>query len=280
MTDSQSHVNQVPAVKLWVLGARPRTLPAAVVPVLVGAALALGTAHPVWWRIALALVVSLSLQVGVNYANDYSDGVKGTDAIRVGPVRLVGSGLVAPKLATTPWLLLVGVCALAAGWTYTGGPRPYGYLGLGEIFVFIFFGVVATLGSAYVVGEELTSAMWISCVPVGCFACALLVVNNLRDIPTDSKVGKNTLAVRLGDARTRQFYVLLYVLSAAFVVAVAIQKPAAILGLLGIASAGGAVRAVRGGASGRDLIAVLGATGKAQLIFGLLFSVGLLIANR
>jgi 1,4-dihydroxy-2-naphthoate octaprenyltransferase len=153
-------------------------------------------------------------------------------------------------------------------------------LGLGEIFVFIFFGVVATLGSAYVVAEELTSAMWISCVPVGCFACALLVVNNLRDIPTDSKVGKNTLAVRLGDARTRQFYVLLYVLSAAFVVAVAIQKPAAILGLLGIASAGGAVRAVRSGASGRDLIAVLGATGKAQMIFGLLFSVGLLIANR
>lgn len=301
MTDSQSHENQIPALKLWVLGARPRTLPAAVVPVLVGAALAVGTAHPVWWRIALALVVSLSLQVGVNYANDYSDGVKGTDAVRVGPVRLVGSGLVAPKLvkraavlsfgfaamcglvlslATSPWLLLVGVCAIAAGWTYTGGPRPYGYLGLGEIFVFIFFGVVATLGSAYVVGEELTSAMWISCVPVGCFACALLVVNNLRDIPTDSKVGKNTLAVRLGDARTRQFFVFLYVLSAAFVVAVAIQKPAAILGLLGIASAGGAVRAVRGGASGRDLIAVLGATGKAQLIFGVLFSIGLLIANR
>ena len=239
--------------------------------------------------------------MGVNYANDYSDGVKGTDAVRVGPLRLVGSGLVAPKsvkkaaflsfgcaavcglglsIATSPWLLLVGVCAIAAGWTYTGGPRPYGYMGLGEIFVFVFFGVVATLGSAYVVAEELTSAMWISCVPVGCFACALLVVNNLRDIPTDSTVGKNTLAVRLGDARTRQFFVFLYVLSAAFVVAVAIQKPAAILGLLGIASARGAVRAVRGGASGRDLIEVLGATGRAQLIFGVLFSLGLLIASR
>jgi len=282
------------------MGARPRTLPAAVVPVLVGAALAVGSAHPVWWRISLALVVSLSLQVGVNYANDYSDGVKGTDAVRVGPVRLVGSGLVAPQfvkraaflsfgcaavcglvlsMATTPWLLLVGVCAIAAGWTYTGGPRPYGYLGLGEIFVFIFFGVVATLGSAYVVVEELTSAMWISCVPVGCFACALLVVNNLRDIPTDSTVGKNTLAVRLGDARTRQFYLFLYVLSAVFIVAVAVQKPAAILGLVGIASARSAVRTVRGGATGRDLIAVLGATGRAQLIFGLLFSLGLLIAN-
>jgi len=300
VTDSHSHTKEIPAFKLWVMGARPRTLPAAVVPVLVGAALAVGSAHPVWWRIGLALVVSLSLQVGVNYANDYSDGVKGTDAVRVGPVRLVGSGLVAPKLvkraalmsfgcaavcglvlsmATTPWLLLVGVCAIAAGWTYTGGPRPYGYLGLGEIFVFIFFGVVATLGSAYVVAEELTSAMWISCVPVGCFACALLVVNNLRDIPTDSTVGKNTLAVRLGDARTRQFFLLLFALSAVFVIAVAVQKPAAILGLVGPASARGAVRTVCGGATGRDLIVVLGATGRAQLIFGLLFSLGLLIAN-
>ena len=301
MTDSQSHANEFSALKLWVMGARPRTLPAAVVPVLVGAALAVGSAHPVWWRIGLALAVSLSLQVGVNYANDYSDGVKGTDAVRVGPIRLVGSGLVPPKLvkraallsfacaaicglvlslATTPWLLLVGVCAIAAGWTYTGGPRPYGYLGLGEIFVFIFFGVVATMGSAYAVAEELTSAMWISCVPVGCFACALLVVNNLRDIPTDSKVGKNTLAVRLGDPKTRQFFLILFALSAVFVIAVAVQKPAAILGLVGIASAGGAVRAVRGGATGKDLIAVLGATGRAQLIFGLLFSFGLLIANR
>jgi len=301
VTDSQSHANEFSAFKLWVMGARPRTLPAAVVPVLVGAALAVGSAHPVWWRIGLALAVSLSLQVGVNYANDYSDGVKGTDAVRVGPIRLVGSGLVAPKLvkraallsfacaaicglvlslATTPWLLLVGVCAIAAGWTYTGGPRPYGYLGLGEIFVFIFFAVVATMGSAYAVAEELTSAMWISCVPVGCFACALLVVNNLRDIPTDSKVGKNTLAVRLGDPKTRQFFLLLFALSAVFVIAVAVQKPAAILGLVGIASAGGAVRAVRGGATGKDLIAVLGATGRAQLIFGLLFSLGLLIANR
>jgi 1,4-dihydroxy-2-naphthoate octaprenyltransferase len=152
-------------------------------------------------------------------------------------------------------------------------------LGLGEIFVFIFFGVVATLGSAYVVAEELTSAMWISCVPVGCFACALLVVNNLRDIPTDSTVGKNTLAVRLGDARTRQFFLFLFALSAVFVIAVAIQKPAAILGIVGLASARGAVRTVRGGATGRDLIVVLGATGRAQLIFGLLFSLGLLIAN-
>ena len=285
------------SVKLWIAGARPRTLPAAVVPVAVGGAVAAGADEAVWWRLALALVVSLALQVGVNYANDYSDGIRGTDEVRVGPVRLVGSGLVAPgrvkaaafaafgvaavaggvlALATTLWLIAVGVAAIAAAWFYTGGKNPYGYMGLGEIFVFVFFGVVATVGSTFVVTENLPSLSWLASVPVGCLACALLVINNLRDIPTDREVGKRTLAVRLGDARTRSFYGLLVVVAAIFTVFSAVQRPAGVFGLFGIAAALPAWRVVRSGASGRDLIAVLGLTGRAQLVFGATFAIGLL----
>ena len=281
----------------WVLGARPRTLPAAVVPVAVGAACAVGTEDAVWWRALLALVVSLALQVGVNYANDYSDGVRGTDDVRVGPARLVGGGLASAAsvkraallsfgvaavcglvlaVVTTPWLLAVGAASLLAGWFYTGGPKPYGYLGLGEIFVFVFFGVVATAGTTFVVVEELTALSLVSSVAVGFLACALLVVNNLRDIPTDSQVGKKTLAVRLGDSRTRWFYTGL--IGGAYVVAVVVAAawrwPAAIA-VLSVVVAAPAVRSVRGGASGRDLIAVLGATGKTQMVFGALFALGL-----
>jgi 1,4-dihydroxy-2-naphthoate octaprenyltransferase len=285
----------------WILGARPRTLPAAVVPVVVGTACAVGEPSPVWWRAAPALVVSLALQVGVNYANDYSDGVRGTDAQRVGPVRLVGSGLASPgsvkraafaafgvaaaaglllAALTSWWLLAVGVAAIAAAWFYTGGPRPYGYAGLGELFVFVFFGLVATAGTFYVVAERLTALAWIAAIPVGLLACSLLVVNNLRDIPTDRESGKRTLAVRLGDARTRALYVGSMLLAGALVVVVAAGwRWPALLGLGAAVTAVPAIRLVRGGATGRELIAVLGATGRTQLVFGALFALGIAVGG-
>lgn len=285
----------------WILGARPRTLPAAVVPVALGTAAAVGEGGAVWWRAALALVVSLALQVGVNYANDYSDGVRGTDEVRVGPARLVASGLAPARavkyaafaafgvaavcglvlaLATSWWLIVVGAVSILAGWFYTGGPRPYGYLGLGEIFVFVFFGLVATAGTTFVVIEEITGTGWWAGCAAGALACALLVINNLRDIPTDTVVGKRTLAVRLGDARTRQFYVALLVLAWVVLVLIAVSdRPAAALGLVGVVVAAPAVRAVRGGAVGRDLIAVLGATGRVQLVTGLLAAVGIALGG-
>lgn len=284
----------------WIAGARPKTLPAAVVPVAVGLAVAVGNDGVRWWLGLPALIVSLALQVGVNYANDYSDGIRGTDEQRVGPLRLVGSGLVPAKkvkaaaflaffvaalaglviaLATSLWLIAVGVAAIAAAWFYTGGKNPYGYMGLGEIFVFVFFGVVATVGSTFAVTEELPSLSWLASIPVGCLACALLVVNNLRDIPTDAVAGKRTLAVRLGDARTRWFYGLLCLASAVFVVAAAVQRPAAIAGIVGLAAVRPAWVAVRNGATGRELIAVLGATGRAQMVFGLAYSIGLVLGG-
>ena len=285
----------------WLLGARPRTLPAAVVPVALGAAAAVGEVGTVWWRVAPALVVSLSLQVGVNYANDYSDGVRGTDAVRVGPVRLVGSGLASPSsvkkaalaafgvaavaglalaAVTSWWLLVVGAAALLAGWGYTGGPKPYGYLGLGEVFVFTFFGLVATAGTTFVVCERISAVAWLAGCAAGFLACALLVVNNLRDIPTDRDVGKRTLAVRLGDARTRWLYVgLLGAAWALLVVIAVVDRPLALLGLFGVAVSVPAVRAIRGGAKGAGLIPVLGATGKVQLLTGLLAALGIAVSG-
>jgi 1,4-dihydroxy-2-naphthoate octaprenyltransferase len=286
----------------WILGARPRTLPAAVVPVAVGAACAACVGEPVWWRAALSLIVSLALQVGVNYANDYSDGIRGTDDVRVGPVRLVASGLAAPKsvkfaafaafgvaaiaglvLATQTsfWLLAVGVAALLAAWFYTGGPKPYGYLGLGEIFVFVFFGLVATVGTTYVVAERITGLSIVMGCAVGALACSLLVINNLRDIPTDREVGKKTLAVRLGAERTRMLYTAL--ITSAFVAAVvgaAVWRPFTALALLAAALAVAPVRRVLRGAAGRDLIAVLGETGKLQLAYGLLATIGLILSRN
>ncbi len=239
----------------WITGARPRTLPAAVVPVAVGAAAAVGEpADVVWWRVAAALVVSLMLQIGVNYANDYSDGVRGTDDVRVGPIRLVASGLadassvkraalisfgiaavagLAIALSTSLVLLVVGAAAIAAGWFYTGGPKPYGYLGLGEVFVFVFFGLVATAGTTYAAIESVTALSLVMGCAVGSLACALLVINNLRDIPTDREVGKKTLAVRLGDQRTRWFYVAL--IASAFV----LSAVAAVLADTGAPRTGG-----------------------------------------
>ena len=285
-------------MKPWIAGARPKTLPAAVVPVAVGLAAAAGSPDARWWLGVPALFVSLALQVGVNYANDYSDGIRGTDEQRVGPLRLVGSGLVAPRkvkiaafaafgvaavaglliaLTTSPWLLVVGVAAIAAAWFYTGGKNPYGYIGLGEAFVFVFFGLVATVGSTFAVSEQLPSLAWLASVPVGCLACALLVVNNLRDIPPDEVAGKKTLAVRLGDSRARVLYTALCVVALVFVVLAGVQRPAGVFGLVGLASVLRPLRAVRSGASGRDLIAVLGATGRAQMLFGVTFAIGLLI---
>ena len=287
-------------LKLWIAGARPRTLPAAIVPVVVGGACALEADDQVWWRIVLALVVSLALQVGVNYANDYSDGVKGTDEKRVGPLRLVGSGLASPSsvkraafaalfvagvaglilaATTTWWLVVVGAFAMLAAWTYTGGPKPYGYIGLGELFVFIFFGVVATIGSTFVVIEDVTTTSVLASVAVGLFACALLVINNLRDIPGDTVAGKKTLAVRLGDAHTRTLFYTELVLAAIVIVVTAFTSNGfAALGVLGVIAAFPAVKMVRAGAKGRDLIPVLGAVGRAQLVFGVTYAAGLILA--
>jgi 1,4-dihydroxy-2-naphthoate octaprenyltransferase len=291
------------AGSVWLLGARPRTLPAAIVPVAVGTAASVqdGLGRDggvIWWRAAAALLVALALQIGTNYANDYSDGIRGTDDDRAGPQRLVGSGLVAPELvkraafgwfgvaavaglaltiAVGPELLLVGVASILAGWFYTGGSKPYGYRGLGEVFVFVFFGLVATVGSAYVQPRGWSGLAWLVAVPVGCLATALLVANNLRDIPTDQETGKQTLAVRLGDVRTRMLFATLLVLPFVLVGVAAIQRPWALLALGALPLAVKALKPVRSGALGRDLIAVLEATGKTQLVFGVLLAVGLWI---
>ena len=254
----------------------------------------------VWWRAAAALVVALALQVAVNYANDLSDGVRGTDGQdRVGPQRLVGSGLATPQevrvamlgafgvaavaglllaAAVTPWLLVVGAVSMAAGWLYTGGPSPYGYLGLGEVFVFIFFGLVATVGSTYVHQRQVPAVAWAAATAVGLLACALLVVNNLRDRPADAEAGKRTLAVRMGDRRTRVLYVVL--VDGALVVGslCALDRRWAFLVLGAGVLAGPAVRVVLGGAEGRDLIGVLELTGRTQLAAGILLAAGLALS--
>ncbi|TQS29869.1 1,4-dihydroxy-2-naphthoate polyprenyltransferase [Microbispora sp. KK1-11] len=281
----------------WLAGARPRTLPAAVVPVAVGTGAAVAEDGAVWWRALLALFVALALQVGVNYANDYSDGVKGTDKDRVGPLRLVGSGVAAPKqvlaaalgcflaaavaglvlvVATRAWwLLLVGLASILAAWFYTGGSRPYGYRALGEISVFVFFGIVAVAGTTYVQVERLTWLSLAAAVPVGLLACALLMVNNLRDIVTDGPSGKRTLAVVLGDSRTRLAYSATLVLPFVFALALVPVRPFAALTVLAIPLVVAPVRTVRSGATGPALIATLQQTGRLQLVFGALFTLGL-----
>jgi 1,4-dihydroxy-2-naphthoate polyprenyltransferase len=299
-------------VGLWVVGARPRTLAAAAVPVLVGTALGWwlnhSAAHPVTgsgraadlivWRAVCALVVALGVQVGTNYANDYADGVRGTDRARVGPVRLVGSGLARPgavrtaalvsfgiagvaglalAAATSWWLLAVGAACFAAGWLYTGGPRPYGYLGLGELFVFVFFGLVATMGSAYVQAERLTTVSLVAAVPVGLLATALLEANNLRDIAGDADTGKRTLAVRLGRRRAGWLYIGSLVAAAAGVAVLAYWRPFALLALLATPLAVRPVRLVRSGAEGRELLPALGSTGRLQLAGGVLLALGIVL---
>ena len=287
-------------MNIWIAGARPRTLPAAVVPVAVGTAVAVGDGVTAWRAVA-ALIVALAIQVGTNYANDYQDGVRGTDDVRVGPVRLVASGLAPASAVRTAalaafgvaavaglalaaavgWeLILVGLVSFAAGWLYTGGPKPYGYLGLGEVFVFVFFGLVATVGSTYVQTGEITGLAVCAAVPVGLLATALLVVNNLRDIPTDTEAGKKTMAVRLGDRTTRIVYVtmLVDVFLLVVVLAVTARMPA-LLGLVGIVVAIPPIRTIRRGAVGPALIPVLGATGRTQLVTGLLLALGLALGG-
>lgn len=278
-------------------GARPRTLPAAVVPVAVGSGVAAGYGSFSPWRAGLALIVALALQIGVNYANDYSDGIRGTDRQRVGPVRLVGSGLATPRqvlaaamacfavagvaglilAATTSWwLLLLGAAAIAAAWFYTGGSRPYGYRALGEVSVFAFFGLVAVAGTAYVQMERLTWLTLAAALPVGLLACALLVINNLRDIPSDREAGKRTLAVVLGDQRTRLLYAACVWVPFAIAVIMTPAAPLALLALIAIPLAIPPARMVLARATGRDLIAALGQTGRLQLAFGFLLTVGLI----
>lgn len=310
----------------WIAGARPRTLPAAVAPVLAGTGVAAWFYEPVWWKAALALVVSLALQVAVNYANDYSDGIRGTDDERVGPMRLVGSRRATPRavkramllafgvagiagvvlaVTTAWWLVLVGLVCVVAAWYYTGGSRPYGYLGLGEVMVFVFFGLVATVGTTFVqayrdvyvfmAGDEVSDAEftkrflewrndWV--VPallagtaIGALACAILVANNLRDIPTDTVAGKMTLAVRLGDHRTRGFYAALVALALATLIGLAaLTNWWALLGLMFLLPAAKGVQVVTSGATGPGLIPVLQKTGVAELLLGAGVFVGLLLA--
>lgn len=283
-------------IKQWVAGARPRTLPAAIAPVIVGTAAAAanrdledGTKGASLGFALLALLVSCCLQIGVNYANDYSDGIRGTDEERVGPVRLVGQRLANAdnvKIAafsffglgafigfalvalSQAWILLpIGALAILAAWRYTGGDNPYGYRGLGEVYVFIFFGLVATLGTQYTQIGSITAVGVLGAIAVGALASAILVANNLRDIPTDSVTGKQTLAVRLGDARTRQLYLGLFAVAIVCTLLMAIWRPWAPIALVGLLIAWPGIQAVRGGATGKALIPALALTGFAELMW-------------
>jgi 1,4-dihydroxy-2-naphthoate octaprenyltransferase len=281
----------------WIAGARPRTLPAAAAPVLVGtgAAAQVDAAH--LGRAALALGVALALQVGVNYANDNSDGVRGTDTERVGPMRLTASaaarpgqvkaaafaafgvagllGLALVALSGQWWLLAVGALCVAAAWYYTGGRRPYGYLGLGEVGVFVFFGLVAVLGTTYTQAGRTTWPSWVAAVAVGLIACALLMVNNLRDVPTDALVGKRTLAVRIGERRARIAYAVMVVAPILLGMACAFASPWALLVMFLALPAGLLAFTVLVGARGIALVPVLAGTGMYELAFGVLLGLGL-----
>lgn len=288
-----------PGARVWVQAARPRTLPAVVAPVVVGTASA---EHFLPGRFALALLVGLALQVGVNFANDYFDGIRGVDTVdRVGPPRAVSSGWVSPPamrramiaafglaavaglalaLIVEPWLLIVGALALVAALGYSGGPRPYASAGLGEVFVFVFFGLVATVGSAYAQDHEVTAVALVAGALIGMWASALLVVNNLRDIATDAPAGKRTLAVRLGQARTQRLFSALIVLPFALIVAVAVLVGSAwpLLGLAGIGFAVAPIRTVTSRTDPASLIQALGDTGRLELVAGLLLAAGLWLA--
>ena len=281
-----------PRINIWIQGARPRTLPAAVAPVIVATVLAGKEWKPL--QALLALCVSLALQVAVNYSNDYSDGIRGTDDDRIGPVRLTASGLASAKsvkraaqlsflfaciaglaLASLSswWVILIGIASVLAAWGYTGGHTPYGYRGFGELSVFTFFGVVATVGTYYVQTLEVTLAAFAASIPMGCLSCALLAINNIRDIPGDEAVGKKTLAVKLGDEKARKFFVLLLITS--YIFPVFTGHPLALLTLATAPAAYAIAREVLAGAKGADLIPLLGRTGQLQLHFGLTFALAL-----
>jgi 1,4-dihydroxy-2-naphthoate octaprenyltransferase len=278
----------------WILGARLRTLPAAIAPVVVATALAGSDWN--WFRDVLALKVGVWLQIGVNYANDYSDGVKGSDDNRIGPTRLVASGLATAgqvkraafisfafasiaglwlSLLTSPWLILIGIAAIAAAWGYTGGKNPYGYSGWGEVSVFVFFGLIATIGTYYTQTGEVTALSILCAIPMGSLSCAILAVNNIRDRAQDELVGKRTLAVRIGDSKARKAFVAL--LAIAHLSALATLIPQALLTLIVLPLTLSISRSVISGATGSALIPLLGKTGKLQMFFGALFAIALAI---
>jgi len=283
-------------MNIWIVGARPRTLPAAIAPVLVATALAGSNSKVI--PALLALTVSLALQIGVNYANDYSDGIRGTDDDRIGPLRITATGLASPRsvrnaafisfgvaavaglflaVMTSWWLIAVGAAAIAAAWGYTGGKNPYGYLGLGEIFVFIFFGLVATMGSYYVQVEELTLDSFLIAVPMGSLSCSILVVNNIRDRALDALAGKKTLAVRVGDKSAR--FGFLFLILTAFITPLALGSWWILITFLAAPFALIVVRGILGGASGLDLIPLLTRTGKLQLQYSLLLAIALELSH-
>ncbi|WP_138759544.1 1,4-dihydroxy-2-naphthoate polyprenyltransferase [Modestobacter altitudinis] len=283
----------------WLEGARPRTLPAALAPVFVGTGVAAALDGFRLGPALLALLVALALQVAVNYANDYSDGRRGTDADRVGPMRLVGSGAATPRqvlvaaglafavaavaglalaAVSSWWLVAVGAVSIVAAWTYTGGPIPYGYRALGEVFVFVFFGLVAVVGTTFGQTESLDGLAFAAAVPIGLCSVALLVVNNLRDVHGDAAVGKRTLAVLLGESRTRVAYTGLLVVAFGVVVAIGVARPWALLGLLAAPLAVPPVRTVLGGGRGPVLIGALKGTGQLTLATGVLLGVGLALS--
>jgi 1,4-dihydroxy-2-naphthoate polyprenyltransferase len=284
----------------WIAGARPRTLPNAVAPVIAGTGAAAWLHAAVWWKALLALVVALGLIIGVNYANDYSDGIRGTDDDRAGPVRLVGSRLASPRavliaamagmlvgavagsalaLVTTPWLIAVGVACIAGAWLYTGGSRPYGYAGFGELAVFVFFGLVAVLGTQYTQARRVDWVGVVLAVVVGALSSSVLVANNLRDIPTDEQSQKITLAVRLGDARTRVFYQALLATAGVLTLVLTAATPWCAVGLVATPLALRAAGPVRSGGTGPQLIPVLRDTGLTMVVWAVAVATALALAS-
>ena len=287
-------------VAQWISGARPRTLPNAVAPVIAGTGAAAWLHSAVWWKALLALAVALALIVGVNYANDYSDGIRGTDDNRAGPVRLVGARLASPRsvlaaavtslavgaaaglalaLLSAPWLIAVGAACIAGAWLYTGGSRPYGYAGFGELAVFVFFGLVAVLGTQYTQALRVDWVGLVLAVSIGALSSAVLVANNLRDIPTDTESGKITLPVRLGDARTRVLYQALLASAGVMTLVLMLATPWCAVGLVATPLALRAARPVRSGRGGPELIPVLRDTGLVMLVWAIAVAAALALAR-
>ncbi len=287
------------SIAQWIKGARPRTLPNAIAPVIAGTGAAAWLGGACWWRALLALAVAVALIIGVNYANDYSDGIRGTDDVRAGPLRLVGSKVASPRSVliaaivslgiaavaglvlawfSAPWLIAVGALCIAGAWLYTGGSKPYGYQGLGEVAVFVFFGLVAVLGTQYTQALRVDWVGGALAVAVGCMSSAVLVANNLRDIPTDKESGKITLAVRLGDARTRVLYQVLLVVAFVLTLVLMLATPWAAVGLVALPLAVRAAGPVRKGLGGKDLIPVLRDTGLTMLVWSVAVAAALAIS--
>jgi 1,4-dihydroxy-2-naphthoate octaprenyltransferase len=295
----RERLTDVASVAQWVEGARPRTLPNAIAPVIAGTGAAAWLDAAVWWKALLALVVAVAMIIGVNYANDYSDGIRGTDDVRAGPLRLVGSRLAAPRSVLTaamvsfgvaaaaglalaimsaPWLIVVGGVCIAGAWLYTGGSKPYGYLGLGEVAVFVFFGLVAVLGTQYTQALRIDWVGLALAIAIGSLSSAVLVANNLRDIPTDKEAQKITLAVRLGDAGTRRLYIALLLVVLIVTLLLIIATPWCAAGLIAAPLAWRAARPIRTGAVGRALIPVLRDTGLTMLVWSIAVALALAIS--